>query len=77
MKTIKIVPTQTELTEEQLCEICNEYDVIIEVSDNRLFSVYSPGNSKHTERDFSWSNMKHEYCEEISEYEKSRPTDEE
>ncbi len=76
MKTIKIVPIQDELTEEQLCEICNDYNVIIEVSTRKFFSVYSPGNNKNTERNFDWSNTKYEYCEEMSDYEKSRPDEE-
>jgi len=74
MKTIKIVQIKDELTEEELCEICNEYNVVIEIINDNIFSVYSPGGNKATKRGFDWSNLKYEHCDEISNYEKSRPT---
>lgn len=68
------------LSDEDWCDIANDYGVVISIYEGSTFTQYSPGqHTKHVANcgiGNTFRNDVYEFCEEISDYEKSRPTDE-
>lgn len=67
------------LTDEQWSEIANDYGVVVEINDGNTYTCYSPRCPKYKNDHFldnTFRNDVYEMCEEMSDYEKSRPTDE-